>query len=173
MAARPVALSAEGKTVMVNLAEMVKELFPEAVSGFHAQHGDQTVIVKKLHIMELMRRLRDDETTDFNFLMDLTAVDYLGKRPRFEVVYHLYSLKHNHRLRVKAGVSEDDPTIDSLASIWTSADWYEREVWDLYGIKFLGHPNLKRILLYEEFVGHPLRKDYPIDKRQPLVGPEN
>jgi NADH-quinone oxidoreductase subunit C len=110
---------------------------------------------------------------DFNFLMDLTAVDYLGKIPRFEVVYHLYSLRHNHRLRVKAPVKEDDPTIDSLASIWKSADWYEREVWDLYGIKFLGHPDLKRILLYEEFVGHPLRKDYPIDKRQPLIGPDN
>jgi NADH-quinone oxidoreductase subunit C len=158
---------------MGGLAEKVKKLFPQAVTATHSQHGDQTVIVKKLHIMELMRWLRDDESTDFNFLMDLTAVDYLGRSTRFEVVYHLYSLKRNHRLRVKAPVEEEDPTIDSLASIWTSADWFEREVWDLYGIKFLGHPNLKRILLYEEFVGHPLRKDYPIAKRQPLIGPEN
>lgn len=158
---------------MEELIEIVKGRFPDTVTATHSRHGDQTVIIKKPGLMELMRWLKNDESTDFNFLMDLTAVDYLGRAVRFEVVYHLYSLKHNHRLRVKAPVEEADPTIDSLASIWLSADWYEREVWDLYGIKFLGHPNLKRILLYEEFVGHPLRKDYPIDKRQPLIGPEN
>lgn len=158
---------------MEELIEKVRNRFPDAVTASHSRHGDQTVTIKKPHLMELMRWLRNDESTDFNFLMDLTAVDYLGRAVRFEVVYHLYSLKHNHRLRVKAPVEEEDPTIDSLSSIWLSADWYEREVWDLYGIKFLGHPNLKRILLYEEFVGHPLRKDYPIDKRQPLIGPEN
>ncbi|GMT42211.1 MAG: NADH-quinone oxidoreductase subunit C [bacterium] len=158
---------------MPNLMKKVKERFPEAVKGFHAKHGDETVIVDKSHIVELLRWLRDDESTDFNFLMDLTAVDYLGRVPRFEVVYHLYSLSKNHRLRIKAPVPEDDCAIDSAAAIWTAADWYEREVWDLYGVRFIGHPNLKRILLYEEFVGHPLRKDYPINKRQPLVGPEN
>ena len=89
------------------------------------------------------------------------------------MVYHFYSLKHNDRLRVKVPVSEDDCTIDSVSSLWKTANWYEREVWDLYGIKFNDHPDMRRILLYEEFKGHPLRKDYPINKRQPLIGPLN
>ena len=106
--------------------------------------------------------------------MDLTAVDYLNRKdPRFEIVYHLYSLNHNVRLRVKIPVSEDDCSVDSIWSLWKTVNWYEREVWDLYGIKFNGHPDLRRILLYEEFKGHPLRKDYPINKRQPLIGPLN
>ncbi|MGY8849041.1 MAG: NADH-quinone oxidoreductase subunit C, partial [Burkholderiales bacterium] len=91
----------------------------------------------------------------------------------FEIVYHFYSLKHNSRLRIKAPVSENDCTIDSVSSLWKTANWYEREVWDLYGIKFNEHPDMRRILLYEEFKGHPLRKDYPINKRQPLIGPLN
>jgi len=158
---------------MPALIDRVKERFPEAVVSSHAKFGDETVVINKKYALEVLRWLREDEAMEFNFLMDLTAVDYLGSKPRFEVVYHLYSLKHNHRLRVKAQVEEDDTNIDSVVSVWIAADWYEREVWDLYGIKFIGHPNLKRILLYEEFVGHPLRKDYPITKRQPLVGPEN
>jgi NADH-quinone oxidoreductase subunit C len=130
--------------------------------------------VKKEAIIELFKFLRDDPELDCKFLMDLTAVDYLNRKDnRFEVVYHFYSLKHNGRLRVKIPVSEDDCTIDSVSSLWKTANWYEREVWDLYGIKFKGHPDMRRILLYEEFKGHPLRKDYPINKRQPLIGPLN
>ena len=125
-------------------------------------------------IKDFFKYLKDDPKLDFNFLMDLTAVDYLHRKPqRFEVVYHLFSLKHNHRLRVKIPVDEDDCTIFSLTPLWKTANWYEREVWDLYGIRFSGHPDLRRILLYEEFKGHPLRKDYPINKRQPLIGPYN
>jgi NADH-quinone oxidoreductase subunit C len=104
----------------------------------------------------------------------LTAVDYLDKKPvRFEVVYHFFSLEYNHRMRVKVAVDEEDCIVDSIVPLYKSANWYEREVWDLYGIKFKGHPNLKRILLYEGFKGHPLRKDYPVNKRQPLIGPLN
>lgn len=140
----------------------------------HNFRGDQTISVKKEAIRELFKFLRDDPELDFKFLMDLTAVDYLNRKDnRFEVVYHFYSLKHNGRLRVKIPVSEDDCTIDSVSSLWKTANWYEREVWDLYGIKFKGHPDMRRILLYEEFKGHPLRKDYPINKRQPLIGPLN
>jgi len=140
----------------------------------HNFRGDQTISVKKEAIKELFKFLRDDPELDFKFLMDLTAVDYLNRKDnRFEVVYHFYSLKHNGRLRVKIPVSEDDCTIDSVSSLWKTANWYEREVWDLYGIKFKGHPDMRRILLYEEFKGHPLRKDYPINKRQPLIGPLN
>jgi NADH-quinone oxidoreductase subunit C len=92
---------------------------------------------------------------------------------RFVVVYHLFSLPLKHRLRLQVPVEEADAEVESVTSIWAAADWLEREVWDMFGIRFRGHPNLKRILMYEEFVGHPLRKDYPLNKRQPLVGPIN
>ena len=95
---------------------------------------------------------------------------------RFVVVYHFFSLALKHRLRLEVPVGEvgeAEPEVDSLTSLWAGADWFEREVWDMFGIRFRGHPNLKRILMYEEFVGHPLRKDYPVNKRQPLIGPLN
>lgn len=140
----------------------------------HDFRGDLTFTVHKDCIFELLKFLRDEPSLSFDFLMDLTAADYLGVKPeRFEVVYHFYSLKHNHRVRIKTPVGKDDCVVDSAVPLWKTANWFEREVWDLYGIKFKGHPNLRRILLYEEFKGHPLRKDYPINKRQPLIGPIN
>ena len=90
---------------------------------------------------------------------------------RFVVVYHFHSLSLGHRLRVEVPLRGDDPEVDSVTSLWAAADWLEREVWDMFGIRFRGHPGLKRILMYDEFVGHPLRKDYPVDRRQPLIGP--
>ena len=92
---------------------------------------------------------------------------------RFVVVYHFYSPVHKHRLRLVVPVEESEAELDSLTPLWAGADWLEREVWDMFGIRFRGHPNLKRILMYEEFEGHPLRKDYPVNKRQPLIGPVN
>ena len=94
-------------------------------------------------------------------------------KARFAVVYHFYSLKHKHRLRLVVPVTEAEAELDSLTSLWAGADWLEREVWDMFGIRFQGHPNLTRILMYEEFEGHPLRKDYSVNKRQPLIGPTN
>ncbi|MBI4379478.1 MAG: NADH-quinone oxidoreductase subunit C [Nitrospinae bacterium] len=151
----------------------LKERFHNSIIDIHSFRGDDTAIVKKEDILRITKFLRDDEELLYNFMMDLTAVDYLGREPRFEVVYHLYSLKYNKRVRIKAPVPEQDCTIDSIISIWIAADWFEREAYDLYGIIFKGHPNLKRILLYEGFKGYPLRKDYPVRKRQPLIGPEN
>ena len=154
--------------------DRINSKYKGVILDSHDFRGDQTITVQKSVLIELLKFLRDDPDLDFNFLMDLTAVDYLNRKDnRFEVVYHFYSLKHNDRLRVKVPVSEDDCTIDSASSLWKTANWYEREVWDLYGIKFNGHPDMRRILLYEEFKGHPLRKDYPINKRQPLIGPLN
>ncbi len=92
---------------------------------------------------------------------------------RFAVIYHFFSTTHKHRLRLVVPVSDSDPEVDSLVSLWLGADWLERETWDMFGIVFKGHPDLKRILMYEEFKGHPLRKDYPVNKRQPLIGPLN
>jgi len=147
--------------------------FPQSILETHSHRGDDTAVVRKEDIVAVCTFLRDDEALLYNFMMDLTAVDYLGKDPRFEVVYHLFSLKHNQRVRIKARVSESDCSIDSIVSVWISSDWFEREVFDMYGITFKGHPELRRILLYEGFEGHPLRKDYPIKKRQPLIGPTN
>ncbi|MBI4227107.1 MAG: NADH-quinone oxidoreductase subunit C, partial [Candidatus Omnitrophica bacterium] len=96
-----------------------------------------------------------------------------GASPRFEVVYHLYSLEYNRRVRLKVPVPGHDPMVESLTRLWPAANWFEREVWDMFGIRFLGHPDLKRLLMYEEFEGHPLRKDYPVNRRQPLIGPAN
>ena len=152
----------------------IKSNYASVIIDSHDFRGDQTITIKKGSVLELFKFLRDDPDLDFKFLMDLTAVDYLNRKDaRFEIVYHLYSLSHNTRLRVKIPVTEHDCSIDSIWSLWKTANWYEREVWDLYGIKFNGHPDLRRILLYEEFKGHPLRKDYPINKRQPLIGPLN
>ena len=165
-----------------DLLARVRELLGDALIDTHARLGDATALVDAERILAVLRTLRDSDLR-CNFLMDLTGVDYLGQDPRFEVVYHLAAidteprgtepLRVPHRLRVKAGLSEDPCEIDSVVELYPAANWMEREAWDLYGIVFQGHPDLKRILLYEQFDGHPLRKDYPKERRQPLVGPRN
>jgi len=149
------------------------ESLPDAVVATHAELGDATACVEPARIVEVARLLRDAPDLEFEMLTDLTAVDYLGEEPRFEVVYHFYSVARNHRVRVKARVSEAAPELASLVDLYASADWMEREVFDMYGIRFTGHPRLERILLYDGFEGYPLRKDYPKEKRQPLIGPRN
>jgi NADH-quinone oxidoreductase subunit C len=147
----------------------LRERFSDDVTAVHAWRGDLTAVVTTGRLVEICRFLRDDPAFAFDLLSDLTAVDYLGSVPRFEIVYHMKSLTHGHRLRVKVKVSEDDARVPSVVDVWRGADWLERETWDMYGIRFDGHPDLRRIYLYEEFEGHPLRKDYPKERRQPLV----
>ncbi|MEW6272439.1 MAG: NADH-quinone oxidoreductase subunit C [Thermodesulfobacteriota bacterium] len=149
----------------------LRERHADAILSTHAFRGDATAIVKREALLDVCRTLRDDPELAFDFLSDVTAVDYIGRVPRFEVVYHLYSIAKNHRVRIKVPLEEGDPKLPSVVSLWRGADWLERETWDMYGIRFEGHPELKRIYLYEEFEGHPLRKDYPKEKRQPLIGP--
>ncbi|MBI5183529.1 MAG: NADH-quinone oxidoreductase subunit C [Nitrospinae bacterium] len=163
-------MSEDGVTI-----KRLRDKFPDSIIESHSFRGDDTVIIKKEDIVEVCRFLRDEKGLAYNFMMDLTVVDYLNIReePRFEVVYHLYSLEHNHRVRIKAPVSESDCSIDSIISLWIGANWFEREAYDMYGIIFKGHPDIRRILLYKEFKGHPLRKDYPVQGRQPLIGPKN
>ena len=158
------------------LTEKIRSRFPNLVLDAFDNKGDQMIVVKKEGIKDICSALKNDSEFQFNVLMDLSAVDYLHweeKADRFEVIYNLYSISKNRRLFIKALVKESEPEIDSVVATWPSADWYEREVWDMFGIRFKGHPNLKRILMYEEFKGYALRKDYPCDKRQPLVGPAN
>lgn len=160
--------------------QTLQEQFSTQIIETHAFRGDETAVISPESLRKVANFLKEAPEMSFNFLMDLTAVDYLfyaggriQKPFRFEVVYHFLSLKHNHRLRLKVVLDEKSPEVDTLSDIWASANWYEREVWDMFGIRFKGHPNLKRILMYEEFQGHALRKDYPFNKRQPLIGPQN
>lgn len=156
------------------IVQDLSKRFLERVGAWHVRDGVPWISVHKDGISDVASFLRSDR--DFNMLIDLSAVDYLKwgqSRCRFEVVYNVYSLRKNQRLFFKAAVPEEDPVMDSVASLWPAANWYEREVWDMFGIRFRGHPDLRRILLYESFEGHPLRKDYPHDLRQPLIGPEN
>src|SRR5262249_60726652 len=127
--------------------------------------GEVVVVVEREAAAQTLRTLRDHPTLAFDMLSDLTAVDYVDQVPRFAVVYQLYSTRQNHRLRVKVPVPADDPSLPSAVPLWKSANWAERETWDMFGIRFVGHPDLRRILMYAEFVGHPLRKDYPLDRR--------
>jgi NADH-quinone oxidoreductase subunit C len=159
--------------VSVEALERAKSLLGDVVTATHSYRGDDTLVVNPVAIVTVMRQLKEDPQLSMNFLVDLTAVDYLGREPRFEVVYHLRSMTTGARLRVKAPLHDPEdgsnPLIDSVVRLWAGANWFEREVWDLYGIKFRGHPDLRRILMYEEFIGYPLRKDYPKERRQPLV----
>jgi NADH-quinone oxidoreductase subunit C len=158
------------------ILETLRARFGAALTDTHAQHGDHTAVVDRGAIVDVLKFCRDDAHLGFDMLSDLTAVDYLkypGREdgPRFEVVYHLYSVPHNHRVRLKVRVDEDDPVVPTAVPVWPIANWLEREVWDMFGIRFDGHPDPRRLLMYEEFVGHALRKDYPINRRQPLIGP--
>ena len=163
----------DGSAILARLVER----FDRHIVETHAYRGDHTAVVGREALSDVLSFCRDDGALHFDVLMDLTAVDYLRYRgredgPRFEVVYHLYSIRHNHRLRVKTRVDEDDAVVPTAVPLWPIANWLEREVWDMFGVHFAGHPDPRRLLMYEEFVGHPLRKDYPIDRRQPLIGPK-
>lgn len=147
----------------------IQAQFADQVVETSQQLGEASVVIDREAAPQIFQILRDRPELAFEQLSDVTAVDYLGQTPRFVVVYHLYSLSQNHRLRVKIRVPEDEPWVHSLVELWKSANWLERECWDMFGIRFVGHPDPRRILMYEEFVGHPLRKDYPVDKRQPLT----
>jgi NADH-quinone oxidoreductase subunit C len=143
--------------------------FKDAIIDTHDRLGDVTAIVDKSRIREICEYLRDDERMSFTMLSDLTVVDYLKRAPRFEVVYHLYSIPHGHRLRLRVPVEEGEEVVESIHDVWKAANWAEREAWDMFGIRFDGHPDLRRILMYEEFEGHPLRKDFPIQGSQPRM----
>jgi len=150
---------------MMDPLDRVKERFADEVLGIHEHAGQRCLDVRRGRILEILRMLRDE--CGFDVLADLTAVDYLdrGRPERFCVVYNLCRIRTGERTRLKAFVPERDPEIDSASGLWKAAPWAEREVYDLFGIRFRGHPGLKRILLPEAYGGHPLRKDYPLRGR--------
>ncbi len=169
------------------LIDLLRTVKPKAILGSHALAGDQTVLVAREQLLDVMTFLRDDSRTRMDVLIDVTAVDYSeydpalrhavtpldagspADLPRFEVVYHLLSMQHRQRIRVKVALAEDDFHVPTLCGLWISANWGEREAYDMFGVKFDGHPDLRRVLMYEEFVGYPLRKDFPQRGYQPLV----
>jgi NADH-quinone oxidoreductase subunit C len=149
--------------------ERLRQVFGEAIVETHDHLGDDTAVVEPARWRQIASFLRDDPGCAMDHFIDLTAVDYLNRRePRYDVVLHLRSLERLHRVRLKARLGEP-PQIDSLCQVWAGANWFERECYDMFGVEFVGHPDLRRILMYAEFEGHPLRKDYPAGKTQPLV----
>ena len=144
-----------------NLLQRLKEKFSEGIVSGQSFLNQPTYTVSVDCLYDVMVELRDSDDLDFDYLIDLTALDYLGDEQRFCMVYHLYSYKHDRLIRIKARISEEE-AVPSVTSIWKTADWMEREVYDMFGIGFSGHENLKRILLPDDWHGHPLRKDYDI-----------
>ena len=124
--------------------------------------GDWTIIVPADRLLEVARFLRDDESTVFDYCSDITAVDWPPRAQRFDVVYCLYSIRLHHRIRIKLRAGESDE-VPSVTSVWAAANWLEREVWDQYGVNIVGHPDLRRILMPDDWQGHPQRKDYPLE----------
>lgn len=172
--------------------DALKAVHGSAIESLESQHGDAIAWIKRDQLLEVATWLKNDPAMAFDAPVFATAIDRLdwkpqdvppgpqvypataawtddGEKPRFEVVYQLRSSTHRYRLRLKCAVPEHDARVPSLASLWPAFNWQERETFDMYGIQFEGHPDLRRIYLYEEFVGYPLRKDYPKEQRQPLV----
>jgi NADH-quinone oxidoreductase subunit C len=152
--------------------DRLKEQLGAAVIETHAHLGDDTVVVDASSWKAACELAKSDARLAFDMLVDLTAVDYPDREPRFEIVVHLASIAKRHRLRLKArvgGSEGEGAEIDSVTSVWPGANWLEREVYDMFGVTFRGHPDLRRILMYPEFEGHPLRKDYRANHIQPLV----
>jgi NADH-quinone oxidoreductase subunit C len=152
------------------VAKALVDRFPGvAHDAYVGPGGDDVVFVKKEGIAEVCRFLKEDPALRFNLAPYVTAVDYLGQDPRFEVVYNCTSTARGHRVRLRVKVPESDLSVPSVTGVWRGADWFERYCWDMYGIRFPGHPDHRRLFMYDEFVGHPLRKDYPLRGRQPLT----
>lgn len=142
--------------------ERLRGAFPEAIVDTTEFRGQLSVYLRPEMLLDVARFLRDDGELNYNFLENLCGVDYLGRNPRFEVVYHLLSFSNHHRLCLKVGLPERAPHVDSLTPLWSTANYQEREAFDMFGITFDGHPNLERILMPDDWEGHPLRKDVPL-----------
>lgn len=145
------------------VVQKLRSFHPQAVRAAREFREELTLFILPELIRPVCEFLRNDPELEFNFLADLTAVDRYPVEPRFEVVYHLRAMKSGERLRLKAPLSGENPQLDSLVGLWPAADMLEREVFDLFGVRFLGHPNLRRLLLPDDWEGHPLRKDYPVE----------
>ncbi|MFH1336796.1 MAG: NADH-quinone oxidoreductase subunit C [Candidatus Zixiibacteriota bacterium] len=143
----------------------IKEKFADSILEIVEFRDQLTCVVRKGDLPALCKFLKDDPELSFNFLSCISGVDFPERDPRFDVVYELYSISKNHRLRLKVKVNEEE-SVPSITSIWSTANWHEREVFDLFGINFEGHPDLRRILMPDDYEGHPLRKDFPLTREE-------
>jgi len=150
------------------LIEEIRTRLGDAVESVSDSYGDPVIAIRADSVRPALAALRE-APFDYAVLLDLTCVDFAAGEGRFELVYHLYSLSRNVRLRIKASVPAADPAVGSLVGLWKNADWLEREVFDMFGVRFDGHPYLRRLLTYEGFEGHPLRKSYPWRLAQPRI----
>lgn len=150
------------------ILEDLKQKFSDKILDVTIQFGDDIISFSREFLLDIVNFLKE-EPYAFTMLCDLTCVDYMGEDKRYEMVYHLFSLSHNLRLRFKTRLPEKDGKIDSLTPVFGNANWLEREVYDMFGIHFSGHPYLRRLFMYDGFEGHPLRKDYPLRKQQPKI----
>lgn len=148
--------------VVERAVERIQRSFPNDVLDVDVFRGDTTVVVSRDVIVDVMRLLKDDGGLEFNFLAVLTAVDYFPQEPRYVVAYRLYSMTNNTYLGLRVPVPGDDAEISTIESVFPNANWHEREVYDMFGITFAGHSDLRRILMPHDWEGHPLRKDYPL-----------
>jgi NADH-quinone oxidoreductase subunit C len=144
------------------VVERLRGALPRAIAKTSEFRGELSVVVSREAIVDVARFLRDDPDLSYSFLENLCGVDYLGRDPRFEVVYHLLSHKNHHRICLKVGLPENDPRAPTLTGLWATANWQEREAYDMFGITFDGHPGLYRILMPDDWEGHPQRKDVPL-----------
>jgi len=144
------------------IIQKVKEQFDNSIEEIKEFRGDLSITIKKEKIVELAKLLKEDNDLHFETCIDVTAIDWATRKNRFTVVYHVYSYKNNFTLRIKANIDDNPPQIESVTSVWKSANWYERETYDMYGIIFINHPDLRRIYMPEGFEYHPLRKDFPV-----------
>jgi len=152
-----------------DVALKVKELFASTVREGPGPVGDVCLWVEARSLSDVLRHLKDEHL--FDVLMDETCVDYPDRPQRFEVIYNLYSLSTGNRIFLKVAADDQEPGLPSATHLYGSADWFEREIFDMFGVRFENHPDPRRILMYEGFEGHPLRKDYPATRRQPIIGP--
>ncbi len=152
------------------LLSLLKSKLAQSLIYAEVERGDAVVCIRREGMLDFFRLLKLDAELRFDYLVNVTAVDWMDTHEsRYEVVYHLMSLAQGHRLRIKVAVPEDDAHVESVSALWSGANFMEREVWDMYGIIFRHHPDQRRILMYEEFEGHPLRKDYPVQGKQPRI----
>jgi NADH-quinone oxidoreductase subunit C len=145
-----------------SVLQALKSRFPDSILSSGEFRGDLTLQVRRQDIVRVCSFLRDDPAMAFDMLIDLCGVDMYRPQGRFEVVYHLYSLGNKRYLRLKVAVDEEECVVDTVSSVWAAADWHERETFDMFGIQFAGHPDLRRMYMPEEFEYHPLRKDFPL-----------
>ncbi|RAN30914.1 NADH dehydrogenase subunit C [Hyphomonas pacifica] len=154
-------IDAEAIESLKDLGAHISARQPDAVRAADVVLGELTILAERDHVLGLLRFLRDDQQCNFETLIDVCGVDYPERTERFEVVYHLLSMRMNHRVRVRVQTSEETP-VPSIVGLWPAANWFEREAFDMYGIQFSDHPDLRRILTDYGFEGYPLRKDFPL-----------